>query len=128
MTFTPKFSPLWWTRNLRYFIYFLRESTGVFIALYLLVYVGKLTHTWSDPGPISQSILWNVSTKLLPWLSPIALAAAIFHTITWFWVTVKISPIPLPRWLQIIGFLGLISAWLTISYFLLGNFYGVHPL
>lgn len=114
----PKQSPFWWTRNAASTIYFLRELTGVVIALYVIVFV---TSAW-----------WMIAANGMPLpgidgiftiLLPLTLIAAIFHALTWFWVTLKLFPMPLPPQLQLLGFLGLMAVWLAVSYFLLNFFY-----
>jgi fumarate reductase subunit C len=114
MNYEQKLSHFWWTGNIRYLIYFLREFTGVLIALYTIFFLAQAIF---DP---TLSFVKEYSFRIVSW---IGLAAAIFHTITWFWVTVKISPIPLKKPLQVFFFLILIILWLTFSYFLLHFFY-----
>lgn len=114
MNYEQKTTRLWWTQNIRYLIYFLREFTGVLIAFYTIFF---LTQAIFDP---SLAFVKEFSFRLMSW---IGLAAAIFHSITWFWVTVKILPIPLKKPLQVFFFLILIILWLTLSYFLLHFFY-----
>lgn len=96
-------------------IYFLRELTGVFIAGWTIYF---LTLAIFDPA------LAFIATQTFRIASAAALLAAIFHTITWFWVTVQLSPIPLKKSAQIAFFFGLIVIWLGVSYFLINFFYG----
>lgn len=96
-------------------IYFLRELTGVVIAGWTIYF---LTLAIFDPT------LAFISTQTFRVASAAALLAAIFHTITWFWVTVQLAPIPLKKSTQIIIFLGLIAIWIAVSYFLFNFFYG----
>ena len=114
MNFEPTPSPLWWTKNPRYLIYFLRELTGPVIALYALWFLG---------GAMADQTLAFTHGTSFRFMSGVGLFASIFHTLTWFWVTVKIAPVPLPRALQMLGFLGLIAVWLGASFFLLHFFY-----
>ncbi len=111
---TQRTSSFWWTRNPRTVIYFLRELTGTFIALYCITF---LAAALQDPT------LAFVATTWFAVVSWIGLAASVFHTITWLAVTVTISPIPLPKFAQRIAFIGLIAAWLAASYFLLTYLY-----
>lgn len=112
--YEQKTSPLWWTANIRYFIYFLREFTGVLIAFYTVFFLAKAAF---DP---ELTFVKNPSFQIVSW---IGLAAAVFHTTTWFWVTVKISPIPLKKPMQTLAFIALIALWVVLSYFLLNLFY-----
>lgn len=112
--FFPKISRTWWTKNPRYTIYFLRELTGVVIALYVMYFL--IYELFYEYRTFSQ----NAVSQIVSWIS---LAAAVFHTITWFWVTVKISPVQLKKHIQIATFIGLLAVWIAASYFLLQFFY-----
>lgn len=109
-----KLSSFWWTSNMRYLLYFLREFTGVIIAFYAIFFLAKAMF---DP---SLGFVRSLGFQVISW---IGLIAAIFHSVTWFWVTVKISPIPLKKPLQIFLFIILIIFWLALSYFFLNFFY-----
>ena len=76
-----KLSPFWWTRNSRYFIYFLRELSGPVLALYAVIFI-----IWwiFDPAMI---FTFNGAFQVLSW---VALVFALIHALTWFWVTSKI--------------------------------------
>lgn len=115
MQLVQRTSPFWWTRNLASIIYFLRELTGVFIALYVMIFVGASAILGPESGFIDGQ--WFSIVSL------VGLCAAIFHSVTWMWVSVKIFPIPLPKFLQIILFVLLLFITAVISYFLLGFFY-----
>ncbi|MEK7524414.1 MAG: hypothetical protein AAB588_05300 [Patescibacteria group bacterium] len=110
MSFEQKQSPFWWTRNPQTVVYFLRELTGVFIALYVMIF---LTLAMTDA---TLNFSRGIFFKTISW---IGLIAAVIHTLTWFWVTVKITPVLLPKWMQLFLFLLLVVAWLIGSYFLL---------
>lgn len=109
-------SPLWFTRNIRYFVYFVRELTGVFIAFYVIYFlILALRHPadWNDflPSPAFRI------------LSGITLAAAIFHTVTWLFVSVKIAPLPQNKAVRIAAFIFLICVWLVLSFILIQEDY-----
>lgn len=95
-------------------IYFLRELTGVVIAGWTIYF---LTYAIFDPT------LAFIATQTFRIASAAALLAAVFHTITWFLVTVQLAPMPLKKSAQIAFFFGLIVVWLGVSYFLLGAVY-----
>ncbi len=96
-------------------IYFLRELTGVFIAGWTLYF---LTSAIFDPG------LAFLNTKTFKGITVICLAAAIFHTITWLWVTVQVTPFQVKKSVQRMLFVFLITAWLGASYLLINFLYG----
>lgn len=109
-----KTSSFWWTRNPRTLVYFFRELTGVFIALYTMVF---LCLAFFD------STLSFVHETAFSFISFIGLVAAIFHAITWFWVTITISPVTLPFPDKIGGFISLIAVWIVVSHLLLRFLY-----
>ena len=96
-------------------LYFLRELTGVFIAGWAIYF---LTSAIFDPT------LTFLTTKIFRIVSFVGLAAAVFHTITWLWVTVQLAPVPLKKSTQILLFIILTHVWLGISYVLLKFLYG----
>src|SRR3989338_9616715 len=98
---TQRTSSFWWTRNFRTVIYFLRELTGTFIALYCMAFL---------IAALQDHTLAFVHTTCFAIASWIGLAAAVFHTVTWLSVMVTISPIPLPKFVQYIAAVALISA------------------
>lgn len=110
MSYPQKLGALWWTKNIRYTIYFLRELTGPIIAGYVLY---LLIGVWAQPKPLFQHI---PGFAAISWM---ALIASILHSITWFWVTIKISPIQLSRLLHALAFAGLLAGWLLLSYLLI---------
>lgn len=114
MSLEQKPSPFWWTQNPKTVVYFFRELTGIFIALYVMIFLGLAV------TDATLNFLRGSFFKTVSWAG---LAAAILHTLTWFWVTVKITPVPLPKWAQVLLFLVLIATWLIASYFLLIFFY-----
>ena len=99
--------PILWLQNIRYFLYFLREFTGVAIGLYLIFF---LASALLDP---SMAFTKYTTFKLVSW---IGLSAAIFHSLTWFWVTIKIAPFPTQKFARAFAFVILIGGALGISY------------
>lgn len=96
----------WFLKNPRYFIYFLREFTGVIISLYFLAQ------------------LFGTTTAL----TPLVFAAAMLHSLTWFWVTTKIMPLPDKFAVRIAAFIGLLGAWAAASYLIFYFFYEATPV
>lgn len=114
MNFQQKPSPVWWIGNIRYFVYFLRELTGVIIAFYMIYF---LLCALADP---TLAFTAGNTFATISWIS---FGAAVFHSITWLGVAVKISPVKLNKPLQALAFLALIGAWGGVSYFLLNYLY-----
>ncbi len=109
-------SPFWWIRNIRSLIYFVRELTGVFIAFYTIYFLILALQNPTD---------WNafLPTKSFRIVSLIGLTAAVFHTVTWLYVTVRISPVPLKKIAFLAAFLFLIGIWLALSFVLIQTDY-----
>lgn len=112
--FSQKTASGWFLKNPRYFIYFLREFTGVIISLYFLAQLFG-TASW-----------WTLNFTAA--LTPLVFAAAILHSITWFWVTTKIMPLPDKLPLRIAAFIGLLGAWAAASYLIFYFFYETTPV
>lgn len=106
----------WWTKKLTYFVYFVREFTGVVIATYIfyLLYL----YAKYDPGYFKELHLFRPFT----W---IALIFALIHTVTWLYVTARIVPVRVGRVQipQLILFIMLMGVWCGISMLLLLYFY-----
>lgn len=81
----------WFTRKRGYRMFMIREATSVVIAGYLvwlLFWLGRL-----GEGPDAfATMLDAASTPTSILLHVLALAAALFHSITWFNLTPKIMP------------------------------------
>lgn len=107
-----KLSPLWWTRNPRYTIYFLREVTGPLIAFFILYF---LIAGLFDP---TLSFMKDAAFKAASW---IGLGAALIHTLTWFWVTARL--ISQRRTYKILFFTFLLVLWVGVSSAFLYFFY-----
>lgn len=116
-SYEQKQSAFWWTRDIRTTVYFIRELTGVFIAFYVMYFIA---YGFFDSY---RTFATHTASNVISWIS---LGAALIHTVTWFWVTVKISPVPLSKILQMLAFLGLIAAWIGVSYYLFSFFYVCH--
>ena len=124
--YIQKQSPFWWTRNLSTTIYFLRELTGVFITLYVIYFLSSAFYAvmtqQSANKAVIQAMTFTQTTSFVV-ISWIGLIAAIFHTITWLWVTVKIAPVPLKKPVAVTAFVALLGVWIVVSYFLLQFLY-----
>lgn len=102
---TPR--PTWWANDRTGWVYFFRECTGVLIALYMVIFI---IAWWQEPGGQFVGELW------FKVVSAVGLVGAIFHSLTWFAVSVKVTPLDLPKWMERVGFLAMILVGLGISY------------
>ena len=118
MNYTQKTSSFWWTRNPATVIYFLRELTGTFIALYVIYFLSLSFYAAMTKMP--PTFLNSISFHVVSWTG---LVAAIFHTLTWLWVTIKIAPVTLKKPVAVAAFIILLGIWIGLSYFLLKFLY-----
>jgi len=81
----------WWLKHTFYKKYMLRESTAIFVAIYALVLLEGLMALASG-ADAWQHWLAAMRTPLAVSFHLVALAAAIYHTITWFAVAPKVAP------------------------------------
>lgn len=114
-----------------YFIYFLREFSGVVIAAYVFYVLFLMTLiklTPAEPAENSYYIESFFSFRSFETVSWVVLAFALFHMLTWLYVSAKIAPrriggVNLSRVSVLVKFGGLFLAWLIVSYLLLTYFY-----
>ena len=112
----PKMPATWWLKNIKYFLFMLRELSAVFIAIFLVVLltqVYSLTH-----GREAYSAYVRVLAS--PWwiiFHVVALLFALYHSITWFNLMPQVLVVRLgkrqvpPRLVTIVNFVG----WLVVS-------------
>ncbi len=81
----------WWLTNRAYFLFVLRELTSVFIAGYLVFFLLLLQRL--DVGPQAyEGYLRFLATPGMVFFHLVALAAALYHSITWF----RLAPMAIP--------------------------------
>lgn len=129
MSFQPSPSALWWIKNKRYFLYFLREISGVIAGLYVffiaifIPFSGYLfKFPYSAPSPIFE--------KIFQYSTPVVFVFTLIHSISWLLIMEKLAPqrfidTPLRRALLTIG---VFSAWIFLSVFLFYFFIELQPL
>ncbi len=86
---SPYYRPMartWWFSNRAYALFMLRELTSVFIAAYLVIFLLML-HKLALGREAYEAYLRFLSTPGIIVFHVLALAAALFHTITWFNLT-----------------------------------------
>lgn len=81
----------WYRRNPRFMAYILREGTAVFLALYALILLWGLS-ALAGGAESYQSWLDFLASPLSVLLHLLILAAACYHTYTWFQVAPKATP------------------------------------
>ncbi len=81
----------WYRRNPRFLAYLLREGTSVFVALYAVILLWGLTALSGGPESFER---WQafLASPLSVLLHLVILAAALYHTWSWFQVAPKATP------------------------------------
>lgn len=110
----------WWTKKSSYLLYFIRELSGLLIAVYVLASIMilagiKLGQNGSAFSHFLES--FNSSTFYLI-IQYAGLIGALIHSITWLLIMPTISPIELSRKQQIIGAIILFAMAISFSYIL----------
>ena len=78
----------WWLQRRPYLIFMLRELTSVFIAAYLILFL-VMIHRLYQGQAAYESFLASLKSPWAILFHVVALAFALFHTITWFNLTPK---------------------------------------
>ena len=78
----------WWLERGPYVFFMLRELTSVFVAAYLILFMVMIHRLHQGPAAY-QSFLEALKSPLAIVFHVVALAFALFHTITWFNLTPK---------------------------------------
>jgi fumarate reductase subunit C len=76
-------APTWWLSNRAYFLFIVRELTSVFIAAYLVLFLLMLRKL-AVGREAYEAYLRFLSTPGMFAFHVLALAAALYHTVTWF--------------------------------------------
>lgn len=78
-----KMGPDWWRQRGAYTFVMLRELTSVCIALYLIGFIVMLAKLGQGPEAYASYVAFLGSPGMLL-LHALAMAGALFHTVTWF--------------------------------------------
>ncbi len=73
----------WWLKKGVYFLFIIRELTSVFIAAYLMLFL-LLLHNLSIGREAYEAYLRFLAAPGMIAFHIVALAAALYHTFTWF--------------------------------------------
>jgi fumarate reductase subunit C len=76
----------WWLHQRAYFLFMVRELTSVGIAAYLVLLLLMVNRLAAGPQSYEAYLRWLASPGMLLF-HVVALAAALFHTVTWFNLT-----------------------------------------
>jgi len=73
----------WWLTNRAYLMFMIRELTSVFIAIYLVLFLVLINRIAAGPDAYHAYLAFLATPGMLAF-HIVALAAALFHSITWF--------------------------------------------
>ena len=99
----PTMPALWWLKKRNYLLFWLREVTSVFIAIFLLVFLVKLFRL-SQGSEVHLAFAETLRSPAWIVFHVVALGFAVYHSITWFIssavvLSVRIGAREVPRWL-----------------------------
>jgi fumarate reductase subunit C len=77
---------LWWLRSRAYILFVVREFTSVLIAAYLVVFLIFLQRLAAGPSSYESYLRWLAQPAVVAF-HLIALAAALYHSVTWLELT-----------------------------------------
>ena len=106
----------WWLRNLKYFLFMMRELSSVFIAAFLILYLYEF-FLLSKGASVHAAFQLSLRTPAFLLFYAVALLFAVYHSVTWFGVVgriqiVKIGSLKVPPVLVTASaFVG----WLAVS-------------
>ncbi len=117
-----KQEPLWWTKNITYVTYMVREGSSLLIGVYALFSILYILLFYT---PLETLAKWAhpAFDPLYKVIAMIGLAGAIIHSITWLAVMPTILPLKMPKAAQYFITLCLIGLWLAGSYYLSKTLY-----
>lgn len=112
----PKMRSTWWLRHPSYVRFMVRELTSVFIAIFLVVFLVQL-HQLSRGPAAYGAFLEKLRSPAWIAFHVVALAFALYHTVTWFNLTgvvqvVRLGERQVPPALVVAATFG---AWALIS-------------
>ena len=81
----------WWLKNPFYVRYMVRESTAIFVTLYAFVLLFGLASLVKGQASW-ETWLTALTSPLAVIFHVVAMLAALYHTVTWFKVSPKVTP------------------------------------
>jgi fumarate reductase subunit C len=120
--YIPSRPATWWLRNPKYFLFMMRELSSVFIAAFLLLYLYEF-FLLSKGSTVHETFQLSLRSAGFIVFYVVALAFALYHTITWFGVmgriqVVRLGKIKVPPALVTAGaFAGWVVVSAVIGYF-----------
>ncbi len=90
----PKMPSTWWLRQPAYFRFMMRELSSVFIAIFLVVFLVQVYQLSRGPEPYA-AFLERLRSPGWIIFHVVALAFALYHSVTWFNLTAVVQVVRL---------------------------------
>jgi fumarate reductase subunit C len=78
----------WWLKRSPYLLFMIRELTSVFVAAYVVIFL-LMIRSLNEGQAAYEACLASLKSPLAISFHAVALAFAVFHTVTWFHLTPK---------------------------------------
>jgi len=78
----------WWLKRSPYLLFMIRELTSVFVAAYVVIFL-MMIRSLNEGQAAYEACLAELESPLAISFHVVALAFAVFHTVTWFHLTPK---------------------------------------
>ena len=91
----PK-SSTWWLRNIKYFLFMMRELSSAFIGAFLLLFLYEL-FLLTKGEAVFSTFQESLRAPAFIVFYVVALIFALYHTITWFGVVGRIQEVKLGK-------------------------------
>jgi fumarate reductase subunit C len=109
-------APTWWLGTRAYFFFMMREVTSVFIAAYLIIFLLMLNKLAVGRDAYEAYLRFLAAPGMIAF-HVLVLAAALFHTVTWFHLTPMVMNVRLGERrvppLIVVG--ATYTAWIAVS-------------
>lgn len=118
-------SPTWWLRNIKYFMFMMRELSSAFIGAFLLLFLYEL-FLISKGEAVFNQFQTSLRSPAFIVFYVIALIFALYHTVTWFGVVGRIQQVKVgktkvpPSLVTASAFAGWIVVSIAIGLFFFG--------
>ena len=121
----PKMPFGWWLRRPGYIRFMIREVTSVFIAIFLVVLLVQIHQVAQGPEAYA-AMLGKLRSPGWIVFNVVALAFALYHTVTWFKLTGVVQVVHLGerRVPPVLVVAGAFVAWGVVSLFILYSLLG----
>ena len=94
--YVPSRPATWWLRNLKYFLFMMRELSSVFIAAFLLLYLYEI-FLFSKGSQVHTAFQISLRAPGFVAFYVISLIFAVYHAVTWFGVVGRIQVVKLGK-------------------------------